>query len=796
MKEKTVSKKVLRITTCMIELLMIGMIIWTFTQPRIAYSFSVEDMDSVSAIKVSMPEEGWYVDNSMELEDTVFLRTPEIDLNKGSYKMIIHYQTAGGGTFVSLDAENPTYRLTAGRKNMPLDGSVSSKEYEFNLYEYEKSFFVSFQYNGNGFAWISDVELKQTWAMERVHAFYALLIIFLFELIWLGDRKGWWRRLFISESKCNSLVTACIIGIPIMLASLPCFFYYIINGFDLNFHMLRIEGISEALKSGQFPARIQTNWLKGYGYPVSVFYGDLLLYMPAVLRAIGMPLQNVYKVFVASVNILTGVIMYFSAKGITKSRMMAVLASYLYLLLPYRLSCLYIRAGVGEYCAMAFFPLVVFGLYRIYTVDNGAEERRYQWLLPAIGFTGIIGSHLLSTVFVGMFTVIFCLILFKKTFEKNRFLILLKVVCSTILLNAAYLIPLLDYMRYDYKVKDTAASARIQAQGAYVSQIFSLFPNGNRFSVSISDDLGYANEMVFALGAVAWLGIVAFFIYFIFSTRRKLVDNNDLAWKGEKKAVYLFLGMGIITMALSSTWFPWDEITARLGFVKTIFNSIEFPWRYLSLASVFLILGSILALNSDAIKNESIISSGLTVTFPQLIYIVTIVLTISSASYLISTIISDNNSTFIVSNCDLSDSQLQGDEYIPVGVDVAALLSSNEPVAVNAILGDADVTGKQYIVSIASVGKEGHISIPRIYYHGYRAKLNETGEWTRCYADEMGRVCCDVPEGYIGKISVSFYEPWYWRVSELLSLIVVLFFGTLWIKDKIGIGVKFDFLKG
>ena len=777
-------KIIFRIMVYFAELLLIGTTIWTFIQPRSVYSFSVEDMDNVAAIKVPMPEDGWYVDNSMELEDSVFLRTPEIDLDKGSYKMTIHYQTGGGGTSVSLDAENPTYRLIAGRKNMILDDSISAKEYEFNLYEYEKGFFVSFQYNGNGYAWISDVEIIQTWALERVHAFYVFLIIICFELIWLGIQKGLWHRLFVHENMCNSLVTICVIGIPIMLASLPCFSYYIIKGFDLNFHMLRIEGIAEALKNGQFPARIQTNWLKGFGYPVSIFYGDLWLYLPAVLRVLGMPLQNTYKILILSVNILTGIIMYFSAKGITKSKMMAILASYLYLLLPYRLSCLYIRAGVGEYCAMAFFPLVIYGLYRIYTADITSKERKYIWILPVIGYTGIIESHLLSTVFVGFFTIICCLILFKKTFEKNRFMILIKVVCFTIMVNATYLIPLLDYMRYDYIVKDTAAQDKIQAQGAYISQIFSLFPRGDQYSVSISEDMGYANEMIFALGIVVWLGIIAFLIYFIFFNQKKILNNTDSAQDFESKIIFLFLGMGIVIMILASAWFPWDEITARLRFIKMIFTSIEFPWRYLSVASVFLILGSVLALNSTVLRNKVIAGLGVPVTFSQLIYIITMVLVVSSSGYLISTIISDNNSIYIIGNCDLVDTRLQGDEYIPVGVDVATLLSSKEPNAVNAVLANSHLAGKQYVVSVAGAEQNGRISIPRIYYDGYIVKFHETKEWAKCYADEMGRVCFDVPEEYTGEVSVSFHEPWYWRIAELLSATTILGLGIIWIKEN------------
>lgn len=767
-------KIIFRTILCFIEIMLLLKVIFSFVHPRNAYSFFSEDMYSNGAIEVNMPENGWYIDNSIDLVNSIFLQTAPIDLSKGSYKIIIHYQSDGNGTSISLNAENPTYKLIAGRQNMLLDSSTSNQEFEFYLSEYEKNFYLTFQYDGNGYAWISEVDLMQTWAWERLHAFYALLIIILLEAFWFGVQRKIGQNLLKNDEFCKSLLTALIIGIPVILSSLPCFSYYIINGFDLNFHMLRIEGIAQGIKNGNFPVRIQTNWLKGYGYPVSIFYGDFLLYLPAVLRAIGMPLQNAYKIFLIFINILTGIIMYFSSKGISKSRAMAIFASYLYLLLPYRLSCIYIRAGVGEYCAMAFFPLIIWGLYRIYTIDSAAKEWKYIWILPAIGFSGVIQSHLLSTVFVGLFTVIFCLILFKKTFERKRFFALAKVVLATITLNATYLVPLLDYMQKEYKVSAIAKQARIQTQGAHISQIFSLFPSGDNFSVSISDDLGYANEMVFSLGIVAWIGIIIFLIYLFISIRNKALNKIRIEQHLEINSVYLFLGAGIITMILASTTFPWDFIISKIGFLKFIFTSIEFPWRYLSLSSAFFILGSSLALNSDMIKKDALQIVCLDYPFSKLIYIFIIGFSIASAGYFTSKVIADNNSLYIVANCDLDDSKLLGSEYIPVGVNEYSLLSLSEPEATNITLTEKHSTGRGYLVSVTDVQENGRISVPRIYYDGYSAKFESSPKWSKCYADELGRVCLDIPEGYNGNILIAFREPWYWRMAEFISLATML----------------------
>lgn len=781
-------KRNIRIIICLIEVLLIGMILWSFVQPRKMISFTIKDMNSIGAIEVPMPESGWYVDDSMGIENGIFLKTCPVDLPRGSYKMTLHYHTNGGGTSVSLDAEEPTYRLIAGRQNMKLDSSLSTKEYEFYLYEKEKDFCVSFQYDGNGYAWISGVEIEQTWSMERMHLLYALLLISFLELIWFCTYKKVWYKIFADDRSYKTLITVLIVGIPVMLASLPCFSYYVINGFDLSFHMLRIEGIAEALEAGHLSTKIQMNWLKGYGYPISVFYGDLLLYLPAALRSIGMPLQNAYKIFIILVNAFTGVTMYLAAKGMTKSRTMAIFASYLYLLLPYRLSSIYVRAGVGEYCAMIFMPLVVWGIWRIYTVDITEKDWKYIWILPVIGFTGIIESHLLSTVYVGLFTLICCLVLLKKTFVKERFAALLKVVGATGVLNAGYFVPLLDYMRYQYKVDEVAKQAKIQTQGAYLGQIFSIFPSGDKISVSITDDLAYANEMVFSLGIVAWVGVIIFLLYFLFNIRRKMLNTTDLDCGIENATVYLLLGMGICTMLLSSASFPWDEITPRLGSIRKVFTSIQFPWRYLSLSAVFFILGGVMALQSEVMEQDIWEKADFKIPFAILAGILTMGFAIASAGYFTSKIISDNNSIYVAANCDLDDSKIMGAEYIPVGVNETKLISIREAEGINVSLTEEYSTGEGYVICVESAQTAGRVSVPRLYYNGYVAEFQQTKQTIRCYADELGRVCVDVPKGYAGNVCIIFKEPWYWRVAELCSFITVVGMCVLWVRRKAQVG--------
>ena len=74
----------------------------------------------------------------------------------------------------------------------------------------------------------------------------------------------------------------------------------------------------------QFPVRIQPGWLDGYGYVVSVFYGDIFMYFPAFLRVVGFSLEEAYKTYLGIVNIATVFISFYAFKKITRDDVAAM----------------------------------------------------------------------------------------------------------------------------------------------------------------------------------------------------------------------------------------------------------------------------------------------------------------------------------------------------------------------------------------------------------------------------------------------------------------------------------------
>ena len=120
--------------------------------------------------------------------------------------------------------------------------------------------------------------------------------------------------------------------------------------------------------------------LAGRGYPFSLMYADLLLYPAALLRILGFSLQTVYKLYVAAVTLATALLTRYVLRRMLKSESLALVGTALYVLSFYRLTNVFVRASVGEYSAMLFLPLVIYGLWRIYTQPLDGGKGQPWWL--------------------------------------------------------------------------------------------------------------------------------------------------------------------------------------------------------------------------------------------------------------------------------------------------------------------------------------------------------------------------------------------------------------------------------
>jgi len=123
-------------------------------------------------------------------------------------------------------------------------------------------------------------------------------------------------------------------------------------------HICRLMGTEQSIKEGQIFPVIMSSFCNGFGYSWNIFYSPLTAYVPLIFRIIGMNFTNCIKIFMFLVVFLSGYFMYKFVKKVTRKNNVAILAAVLYILLPYRITDMYIRNALAELASFVFLPLV------------------------------------------------------------------------------------------------------------------------------------------------------------------------------------------------------------------------------------------------------------------------------------------------------------------------------------------------------------------------------------------------------------------------------------------------------
>ncbi len=729
-----------------------------------SYNIPWKEMETVNGIE---SEEGIYTDGSVGVKG-YFVYGPSFDLDRGIYDITVHYTCDGDTNYVLLSAQNEG-AFGILKDDLKLSSELSEQKFTAWVQKDVTDFAVSVIYDGVGRLTVTDIVIEETRAGKLHSLILALFWITLLNLVCrLIDmvKKG-----TVCREKLP-YVTA-MAGI-VIFASYPLFTRFLTEGHDLVFHLLRIEGIAQGLLAGQFPVRIQPVQYRGYGYACSVFYGELLLYIPALLRLCGFTIQNAYKIFVVLVNLATALIVYRSMKIIVKEQKIAMLCCMVYVLSPYRLANIYVRSAVGEYCAMMFWPLIAAALYRLYTIeDRDSREFKRIWIWLVIGYSGLIQTHLLSCELAAAASVVVCLIMWRKTFTGKIFTELLKFFCMTVLLNAFYLIPFFSYLiRGGVYITEYGAghAGTMQGNGIYPAHLFQLFVSGSGMAYGHTLDayriLGMSGEMGITVGIALILGGLVFLYLWI--SRYHQIKQQKLFWLTAGMTVSGFLMLYMATM-----YFPWDFLAKYLG---SLVDNLQFPWRMLSLGTVFftVALGGTLILCRDVWKKEiCCLITG--------IICLTAVIT---ASYMFYNRLETGEVYYVYDGTSLADRGTGSlDEYLLAETTPKQLHVYEPLVSENIRLMEYE---KQYTNIIMTVKEcenlDGQIHVPLLGYPGYRA-VDEDGNKFSLTKAENGMLSVMIPAGYEGNIKIYFAGFWFWRAAEIISLISCCIF--------LGFAVKF-----
>lgn len=571
---------------------------------------------------------------------------------------------------------------------------------------------------------------------------------------------------FQLTEKARRNLAILAVAVIIVVASIPLFCSYMVVGHDLHFHLYRIEGLANALADGQFPVRMQYTQIFGYGYPVSICYGDLFLYLPALLVLTGVSVVRAYTVFALLANVATAVVAYLCLKRIFTVRSVAVTGCALWMLAPYRLVNLYVRCAVGEYLAMIFLPLIVLGVYLVFA--RGREGGRWGWLWCTIGITGVLYAHMLTMAFVLVFCVVAVVI--GLCFRRSRWIALQIAKCAgcTLLLSAAFVVPFLDFTATNHlQMSQYGLATQIEIfnhDSLQPAQLLMLAPpmdgKSRSLALGISADLPANVGWALLAGVVLWTALLV---------TGQLKHQNRFRFT---VAVALLVASGML-MLLTTNIIPWDALpaTGPLAGVSAAIVALQFTFRLLGPVSLMLVFLACMTLQELQERNARL---------GQLLAAGFVAFALVEGGVMNTSALATEPDRGIIFQLDRAESDLDEGvnagvmtgEYLPDGARDQELpaVHGYDGVREYAVQGD----GMDVVVTVDVGDEPGSVTIGRLAYAQYQLEPNADFEGT-CALDEFNHtLVVRFGADSHGSVTVRFVVPVAWNVALFVTYATVL----------------------
>lgn len=617
------------------------------------------------------------------------------------------------------------------------------------LYEGTEQLQVTLEYSGEGSCAVHGVRFTETrllWTMLLTVLLFAAFLAVLF-LNW----HFYWRDRLSREQK------TVVLGIA-LITLFSSFFPLTgkgLNGIDLTFHYMRIEGVKDGLLSGQIPVRIEPEWLFGQGFACAIFYCDILLLFPALLRLLGFTVVTSCNLFFIGMNLATACIAYHCFKRIFDSRRVGLACSALYTLSTYRIYKLYQTGDLGDGTALTFYPLILYGYYRVFTEDPEDKKYKTAWLPLTLGYAGLMQTHVLTCEITLFLTIVLCLVCIRKVIRKKTFLELLKGAMGAFALSLWYLVPFLDYyLTQDVHIKNLSART-IQHRGLTPAHLlFHFWRKGGNTPLG---DNGAQFTYPVGVGLVLLVGLAVFLI--LWFNRFPGVEKEDGRLKFGKTAALI----GVLLLVMSLNSFPWDRIQGLSELFAPLISSLEFQTRVLGWGTALLICASGVCLWYFE-------RNGLSACFWGGVLAVVISVT-TSTCFMSEHVLAGMGTLSVYNEEGMGSGFVSDSEFVLEGTNTAELTLENPSWSEGVEVGFCE----KYYLSVkmdctnAAAG-EGWVDLPMLSYRDYCART-ETGEKLPVTHNERYQVRVILPEGFDGRITVRFESPVYWRISEAVSVL-------------------------
>jgi len=306
---------------------------------------------------------------------------------------------------------------------------------------------------------------------------------------------------------------------------------------------------------------------------------------------------------------------------------------------------------------------------------------------------------------------------------------------------AYFAVPFLDtYRSVEVSVSGALSGGNghmIQPLGAFIGQYFAFTEKIDGYSVEEA-------RVRFALtpGPVLMLTFVAGIAVLYLGKDRKKIGR--------------ILLLAALMLWVSSDLFPWNVLALRTR-VGRILAQVQFPWRYLSMAVVFLSMALSELLQLPFCRRHRMEVSA-----------VILGLCLYSTCDYVSQYISNATITKAWDMGEISDSAAMNYEYWRKGAD--GMLFTGECILSEGT--EAEILDRSGMRTelMCRTQKAGTVTLPQVNYGNMRA-TTESGIQLPVTDGPNMQVMITIPEEFSGKITCDYQEPLLWRICEIVSLL-------------------------
>jgi hypothetical protein len=357
-------------------------------------------------------------------------------------------------------------------------------------------------------------------------------------------------------------------------------------------HLARFANYKIALKEGQFPPRIGPNLHNRYGYPVFNFNYPLANILSVPFSMLKVSYEVTFSIQVISAVAFGWIGMWLATKvHLIKATVLPAVLASLYISAPYITTALFYRGNIGEIWAYALFPWLYLSCVWISKYQN--FQRPIQKVLTNIATVSIwisfLLAHNLAVVISIPMLIAFAVITFKDSLAMyvRASMLGLLAVGSTLW----FWLPALLEKQY-ITLSDVGLSKQFSTHFLHYDDIFI---QAHRFGFSLN---GFINSSTPSLGIPLLILFVIFIsavVYqtglYVFQKRTTLLQkvfSHDHSYKislTELSTSLLLLGVVALSLLMTT------NASRLLWKASNQLSIIQFPWRWLLITPMVLILG-------------------------------------------------------------------------------------------------------------------------------------------------------------------------------------------------------------